>query len=113
MSVASMSSPPAVGGGDWLETLVAEVTALLQLQLQTDKRAGEPPSMRDSGFSWLIGVFLAALASIISNLGLTLQVSRNGHRHAVAVTVGRALCRCAAPLTVSSLPLRRTALCSL
>lgn len=86
-----MSSPPAVGGGDWLETLVSEVTALLQLQLQTDKRAGEPPSMRDSGFSWLIGVFLAALASIISNLGLTLQVSRSDHRHAVAVTVGRAL----------------------
>lgn len=77
------SSPAAAGGdGDWLETLVAEVATLLQLQMQTDKRAGEPPSMRDSGFSWLIGVFLAALASIISNLGLTLQVSRSDHRHA-------------------------------
>lgn len=68
-----------VGGvSDWLETLVSEAAALLQLQLDSHKRAGEPPSMRDSGFSWLIGVFLAALASIISNLGLTLQVSDYG-----------------------------------
>lgn len=36
----------------------------------------------DAQYSWLFGVFLAALASIISNLGLTLQVTqrRNNER---------------------------------
>ena len=35
-----------------------------------------PGLSTNSEYSWLFGVFLAAMASIISNLGLTLQVRK-------------------------------------
>lgn len=69
-SSSTTSTPPTA-------TMLNELFSFVQQVISTDGQ-----------YSWLFGVFLAAMASIISNLGLTLQV-RNPTRQTQSTTTPR------------------------